>query len=180
MSGVTRWFRWEMGRELEVTPMIRFITIERFVKGTVLVLGGIALLAISDTNSFHSFVLRLQTELDLNPGQHLWKRLLDQLVVRFGTASERTQDLLAIGAMVYGALELLEGIGLVLRRRWAEYLVLIATAAFLPVEIDEVARHPTPFKAVALVVNMVIIAYLVWRKRLFLERPSTATAASPA
>lgn len=180
MTGLGRWFRWEMGRELEVTPMIRFITIERFVKGTVLVLAGIALLAISDTNTFHSFVLRVQTELNLNPGQHLWKRLLDQLVVRFGTASERTQDLLAIGAMVYGALELLEGIGLVLRRRWAEYLVLIATAAFLPVETDEVIRHPTAFKAIALVVNIVIIAYLVWRKRLFLERPSTATAASPA
>lgn len=172
MGGLRRWFRWEMGRELDVTPMIRFITIERFVKGTVLVLGGIALLALTDTNTFHNFVLRMQTELNLDPGQHLWKRLLDQLVVRFGTASERTQDLLGIGAIVYGALELLEGFGLLWRRRWAEYLVLVATAAFLPLEVDELLRHPTPFKAIALLVNIVIIAYLVWRKRLFLERPA--------
>jgi len=175
-----QWFRWEMGRELEVTPMIRFITFERFVKGTVLILGGIALLALSGTDAFHNFVLRVQTELNLDPGQHLWKRLLDRLVVRFGTASEATQDLLGWGAILYGALEVFEGVGLLLRRRWAEYLVLLATAAFLPLEIDEVIRHPTVVKAVAFVVNVVIIAYLVWRKRLFLERPATATEASPA
>lgn len=172
MSAFGRWLRWEMGRELEVTPMIRFITIERFVKGTVLVLAGIALLALSGTNAFHDFVLRVQTELNLNPGQHLWKRLWEQLVVRFGTSSTRTRDALAAGAIIYGALELFEGLGLLWRRRWAEYLVLVATSAFLPVEIDELIRHPTPVKAIALLVNVVIIAYLVWRKRLFLERPS--------
>ena len=181
MSAFTRWFRWEMGRQLEVTPMIRFITVERFVKGTVLILGGIVLFALSGTDAFHDFVLRLQTELNLNPGQHVWKRLWDQLVVRFGTASTRTRDALALGAILYGALEVFEGVGLLWRRRWAEYLVLIATSAFLPVEIDELLRHPTPVKAIALLVNIVIIAYLVWRKRLFLERPSeTATRVQPA
>jgi uncharacterized membrane protein (DUF2068 family) len=180
MGGLWRWWRWEMGRELEVTPMIRFITVERFVKGTVLILGGIAILALSDTNTFHTYVLRVQTELNLNPGQHVWKRLWEQLVVRFGTASEATRIALGAGAIIYGALEVFEGFGLLWRRRWAEYLVLVATAAFLPVEIDELLRHPTPVKGIALTVNIVIVAYLVRRKRLFLERPSTATAESPA
>lgn len=180
MAGLARWWRWEMGRELEVTPMIRFITVERFVKGTVLVLGGIAILAISGTNTFHDFVLRVQAELNLNPGQHLWKRLYEQLVVRFGTSSTATRDALGAGAILYGALELFEGLGLLWRRRWAEYLVLVATSAFLPVEVDELLRHPTAVKAIALAVNIAIMAYLIWRKRLFLERPSTATSASPA
>jgi uncharacterized membrane protein (DUF2068 family) len=180
VSGLGRWFRWEMGRELEVTPMIRFITVERFVKGTVLVLAGILLLAISGTNAFHDFVVRAQSELNLDPGQHLWKRLYERLLVSFGSASTRTRDALAGGAIVYGLLELVEGAGLLLRRRWAEYLVLVATSAFLPVEVDELIRHPTPFKGLALAVNIVIVAYLVWRKRLFLERPSAAAAALPA
>jgi len=180
MTAIGRWFRWEMRRELDVTPMIRFITVERFVKGTVLILGGIALIALSDTDAFHNFVLRVQTELNLDPGQHLWKRLLDQLVVRFGTASERTQDLLGIGAILYGLLEVVEGVGLVLRRRWAEYLVLVATVVFVPVEVDELIRHPTAVKAIAFLVNVVIIAYLVWRKRLFLERPSATGEVQPA
>jgi uncharacterized membrane protein (DUF2068 family) len=180
MSGIGRWFRWEMGRELDVTPAIRLITFERFVKGTVLILGGIVLLAISGTNAFHDFVLRLQTELNLDPGQHVWKRVWDQVVVRYGTASTRTRDALAAGAIIYGALEVFEGLGLLWRRRWAEYLVLIATSAFLPVEIDELFRHPTPVKAIALIVNIAIVTYLVRRKRLFLERPSTAGAEAPA
>ena len=113
----------------------------------------------------------MQTELNLNAGQHLWQRLWDQLVVRFGTASARTRDALGVGAILYGLLELLEGFGLLRRRRWAEYLVLVSTTAFVPVEVDELFRHPTPLKGVALVVNIAIIAYLVWRKRLFLERP---------
>jgi uncharacterized membrane protein (DUF2068 family) len=179
LRGLRRWWSWEMHRQLQVTPMIRFITIERFVKGTVLVVAGIALLAVSGTDAFQDFVERVQTELNLNPGQHLWQRLYEQLVVRFGTASPRIRDALAAGAILYGLLELVEGLGLLRRRRWAEYLVLVATFAFVPVEIDELLRHPTPVKAIAFVVNIVIIAYLVWRKRLFLERPSEG-AAQPA
>jgi uncharacterized membrane protein (DUF2068 family) len=180
LVGLRRWWRWEMHRELEVTPFIRFITIERFAKGTVLLLGGVAILAVGNTNAFHDFVLRAQSELNLDAGQHLWERLYDQLVVRFGNASVRTRDALGAGAIAYGLLEIIEGTGLLLRRRWAEYLVLIASSAFLPVEVDELIRHPTPVKGITLVVNIAIVVYLVWRKRLFLERPSTATAASPA
>jgi uncharacterized membrane protein (DUF2068 family) len=180
VNGLRRWWDWEMHRELEVTPFIRFITIERFVKGAVLVLGGIAILALSGTDSFHNVVLRAQEELNLNPGQHLWQRLYEQIVVRFGNASARTRDALGAGAIVYGLLEIVEGFGLLRRRRWAEYLVLVATSAFLPVEVDELLRHPTPVKGIAFVVNIAIVVYLVWRKRLFLERPSTATADSPA
>ena len=180
MSGLRRWWRWEMHRELTVTPMIRFITFERFVKGSVLVIAGILLIALSGTGAFQDFVTRAQTELNLNPGQHIWQRLYEQTLVRFGHASARTRDALGVGAILYGLLELVEGIGLLRRRRWAEYLVLIATCAFIPVEVDELVRHPTAFKGIAFAVNIAIVAYLVWRKRLFLERPSHATAGEPA
>lgn len=180
LTGVRGWLRWEMGRELDVTPMIRFITFERFVKGVVLVLAGMLLIAVSGTDAFRDFVERTRTELNLDPGQSLWKRLYDRLVVGFGQKSPATRDALGVGAILYGVLELVEGIGLWMRRRWAEYLVLIATAAFLPLEIDELFHKATVFKVLALLVNVAIMAYLVWRKRLFLERPSTATAESPA
>ena len=163
-----------MHRELEVTPFIRFITIERFVKGAVLVIAGLALVTLSGTDTFQDGVERAQTELNLNPGQHIWTRLYEQTVARVGGASARVRDVLGAGAILYGLLEVIEGVGLLRRRRWAEYLVLVATCAFIPVEIDEVVRHPTPVKGIAFVVNVLIVAYLVWRKRLFLERPSEA------
>jgi uncharacterized membrane protein (DUF2068 family) len=73
-----------------------------------------------------------------------------------------------------------EGFGLLLRRRWAEYLILIATVVFIPVKVEELATRPSVFKALAMLVNVLIVAYLVWRKRLFLERPSQMQPAPPA
>ncbi len=95
---------------------------------------------------------------------------------RFGTLSLIQVDAVGIGAILYGCLEAFEGIGLLLRRRWAEYLVLIATGVFLPLEITELLRKPTVFKAGALAVNLLIVGYLIWRKKLFLERPDRAVA----
>ena len=65
-----------------------------------------------------------------------------------------------------------------LRRRWAEYLVLLATVAFLPLEIDELLRSPSPLKALALAVNLAIAVYLIWRKQLFLARARSTAAAA--
>lgn len=173
------WWRWEASREIEVTPFIRFITFERFIKGTVLVVAGIALLVLGSDARFQSWSLNLQDELNLSNNASLFKRLIEQLIVKFGTASARERDIIGVGAILYGLLEAFEGFGLLLRRRWAEYLVLVATSAFLPLEIDELIRRASVVKALALLVNVAIIVYLVWRKRLFLERPAGG-AAQPA
>ena len=58
-------------------------------------------------------------------------------------------------------------IGLWYQRRWAEYLTFIATALFLPLEFFELTRRVSALRLVALVINLAIVAYLVWAKRLF-------------
>jgi uncharacterized membrane protein (DUF2068 family) len=171
MRRVRDWIRWEFGREIEVTPAIRLITIERFLKAVVLIVGGILLAVLSARNDMHRMVQDMQTQLNLSPGRGWLRNLYTATIAKWGNLSTSKQVALAVGAVLYGALEGLEGVGLLLRRRWAEYLVLIATAVFLPVEIDEIVRRPTAIKVVALLVNLLIIGYLVWRKRLFLERP---------
>jgi uncharacterized membrane protein (DUF2068 family) len=160
------WANWEFGRRIEVTGFIRFIIVERFLKGAVLILGGIVLIVASSQTDLHGVATRLQTELNLDPGRHLWRRLYEKLV----SGLSAHPDEIGVGAILYGMLEGFEGWGLVLRRRWAEYLVVLATVAFIPVEIDELLRKPTLFKAAAFIVNVAIVVYLVWRKRLFLER----------
>jgi uncharacterized membrane protein (DUF2068 family) len=170
------WLRWEMGRRIELEGFLRFIVVERFVKGGVLILGGIALIAFSSATNLVDLTDRLRTELVLDPGRHLWTRFAVDLLDRV----DRHVDTVAAGVVLYGLLEVGEGVGLLLRRRWAEYLVLVATTAFLPVEIDEVIRHVTVVKLLALLVNIAIVAYLVWRKRLFLERPGSYTVEAGA
>ena len=178
-GGLVRWWRWEASREIQVTPFIRFITFERFVKGTVLVLVGATLVVLGSDGRFVTWTQSLQDELNLANSASLWKRAVEKLLTTFGNASPRQRDVIAVGAILYGLLDVVEGAGLLLRRRWAEYLVLVATGAFLPLEIDELARKPTVFKAAVLLVNLAIMGYLVWRKRLFLERPEGG-AAQPA
>ncbi len=48
--------------------------------------------------------------------------------------------------------------------------MLVATVAFLPLEIDEMLRKPSPLKGLTLLINIAIGVYLVWRKQLFMSR----------
>jgi uncharacterized membrane protein (DUF2068 family) len=51
-----------------------------------------------------------------------------------------------------------------LRRRWAEWLTVFVTASFIPLELYELSRRFGPGKLVALVLNVAIALYLVWRR----------------
>jgi hypothetical protein len=46
-----------------------------------------------------------------------------------------------------GLLEIVEGVGLWLRKRWAEWLTVIATSLLVPFEIYELIHRPSPLKA---------------------------------
>jgi uncharacterized membrane protein (DUF2068 family) len=72
---------------------------------------------------------------------------------------------LSIGTFIYSALFLTEGAGLLLRKRWAEYFTIISTAALIPLEVYELAKHVTPVKIVVMIVNVAIVVYLVMRVR---------------
>jgi uncharacterized membrane protein (DUF2068 family) len=73
----------------------------------------------------------------------------------------------AIAAIGYALLEGTEGVGLAMRRRWAEYLTVLATGILIPYEAYEVVHHITLFKVGALLLNVGVVGYLVYRKRLF-------------
>ncbi len=79
------------------------------------------------------------------------------------------QTLLAVGLVGYALLEGTEGIGLALRRRWAEYLTVIATGLLIPYEVYELLHRATLFKFGALLLNVAVVLYLAWRKRLFVD-----------
>ncbi len=174
------WLKWEFGRRIEVTPVIRFIIIERFVKSTILIIVGLSLIVLSAKGVITDWANTLSQELNLDAGQGLIRRTWHNLVISFGSKSEHTQELIGGGAIIYALLEGGEGVGLLMRRRWAEYLVLIATLAFLPLEIEEVTSKVTVIRVGALLVNIAIAGYLIWKKRLFLERPGHEAVADKA
>ena len=73
------------------------------------------------------------------------------------------RQLRAIGAgtLVYAALLLTEGIGLLLRRRWAEYFTVIVTGSFIPIEVYELTRRLTGTRLALLGVNVAVVWYLI-------------------
>jgi uncharacterized membrane protein (DUF2068 family) len=69
---------------------------------------------------------------------------------------------ISLAIFAAAGLHLLEGIGLVLRKVWAEYVTLILTASFLPWEIFEIIRHVTWIKIVLTLLNIAVVVYLVF------------------
>ena len=72
---------------------------------------------------------------------------------------------LSVGTFLYAGLFATEGIGLLLRKRWAEYFTIVTTGLLIPIEIYEMQRHFTITKTVVLAVNVAIVWYLVRRVR---------------
>jgi uncharacterized membrane protein (DUF2068 family) len=75
--------------------------------------------------------------------------------------------LVAVALVAYAALEGTEGVGLALRKRWAEYLTVLATAILIPFEVYEVIHKATLFRVGALLLNLAVVGYLAYTKRLF-------------
>jgi uncharacterized membrane protein (DUF2068 family) len=82
---------------------------------------------------------------------------------------------LSLGTFFYAALFLCEGTGLVLRKRWAEYMVIISTASLLPIEVYEIFVLPSWSRVLILVLNVAIVVYLIVE----LKRPHAKTKKQP-
>ncbi|NMM33847.1 MAG: DUF2127 domain-containing protein [Phycicoccus sp.] len=89
------------------------------------------------------------------------------LIEQAFTARHSTLVLVAVGVLVYGAVELVEGIGLWFKKRWGEYFAVVATTFFIPLEIHEIIAKVTWLRVGALILNLFAIGYLLWTKRLF-------------
>jgi uncharacterized membrane protein (DUF2068 family) len=83
------------------------------------------------------------------------------------TLTPRTLTYLAIGLAAYALIELVESVGLWLGQRWGEYFAMVATSVFLPYEIYELVGKITWLRVTAFAINLLLVIYLVWTRRLF-------------
>ena len=157
---------YELGRlGGEHDAFIKVTIVERIAKAIVLVALGIGLLVAGQKGWLDTWANYAEDQLNLSVGRNIILELLLRALVYVGAFNHIT--LLAFSAIVYAALEATEGVGLAMRRRWAEYLTVIATGILIPYEAYEVILHPTLFKVGALLLNLAVVGYLAYRKRLF-------------
>jgi uncharacterized membrane protein (DUF2068 family) len=149
---------------------LRAIALFKLAKSALLVAAAIGAFRLLHRD-IESVALHWLQILQADPNN----RYIHALLVRIGAMNAHTLRELSIGSFFYAAVLLLEGIGLWLRRRWAEYLTVIATSALVPLELYEIARHMTLAKGIVLLVNMAIVWYLLTLLRRK-KRPASRTA----
>jgi uncharacterized membrane protein (DUF2068 family) len=93
-------------------------------------------------------------------------RFIHRMLARIFRISPKQLRELSVGTFIYAGLFATEGVGLLLRKRWAEYFTVITTGGLIPLEIFELSRHFTVTRVVVTVINVLIVWYLVARLRL--------------
>lgn len=158
------------GKPLRDKIVLRLIAVDRAFHFVVLALLGLVVLVFSADRAtlratFYKVMADLQGGVASNqarPTHGLWHELSNA----FTTSSSHLQ-LLGTALLAYAAIEGIEALGLWYQQRWAEYLTFLVTASLLPLDIYELANHVSPFKIVAGIVNVAIVVYLLFAKRLF-------------
>jgi uncharacterized membrane protein (DUF2068 family) len=151
--------------------LLRLLAVERAVRGSIMLLGAIVIFQVAaQRGSILSEIERLL--LAYRPlGQELGVQLTGSWIVteieKYLGGNGNAFRLAGLGLLAYGIVQIVEGVGLWGGWRWAEYLATIATSLFIPLEIYELVHKPTALKAMALVVNVIVVIYLVYKGRLF-------------
>ncbi len=140
--------------------LLPWIAAERGLRSLVLIVLGIVLLSHPHAN-WAQVVKNLANDSGLNPSGNVVRKILE--AVRKIPARETV--VFGVIALGYGALEAAESYGLARRRRWGEWLTLVATSILIVPEIWELIRKVTPLKIGALIVNVLVVVYLYWRLR---------------
>jgi uncharacterized membrane protein (DUF2068 family) len=159
------------GRELRSELILRVFAAERFLR--FLILGGAAYGVWRFTygragiqrafNHDLPAIRALYRDLGFNVSH---SKLLPFIQHSF-TVNSRWLTALAIGLALYALIELVEGAGLWLGKRWGEYFATVATSIFLPLEVYELTEKPTWLRVAALVINLLLVIYLARTRRLF-------------
>ena len=97
--------------------------------------------------------------LRVDPDNQYVHRILERI---FRVTPKQLKEL-SVGTFLYASLFAIEGIGLLLRKRWAEYFTIIGTGGLIPLEVYELAQHFTVTKLAVVFVNMLIVWYLASR-----------------
>jgi uncharacterized membrane protein (DUF2068 family) len=157
------------GKPLRDKIVLRLIAINRALHFVVLGAIAIAIFVFaSHRDALRSKAYRVIVDLQMGAdGSRAPTHGLLHEVERSFSLQSGTIKLVGAVFAVYAAIEGIEAFGLWYQRRWAEYLTFIVTASLLPLEIYELAHRFTPFKVLAFVINVAVVAYLLYAKRLF-------------
>jgi uncharacterized membrane protein (DUF2068 family) len=136
-------------------PWLLLIGIFKLTKGLSLLVVGFGLVHLMHRNvaavTEHWIeVLRVDPD----------NRFIHRALLRIFNVTPKQLKELSAGTFIYAAIFLTEGTGLLARKHWAEYMTLISTGLFIPLEVYEIYHHFTLLKLGVTIVNVAVVWYL--------------------
>ena len=142
------------GRKRNRNKGLLAIALFKWFKGAlllVLAFGSLKLLHRDVGEVFEGIANKLRVDPD--------NRYLGALLAKLNLLDDTELGALSGLTFAYSALFLTEGTGLFFEKRWAEFLTIIATASFIPLELYELFKTPSLVKSLMLVINAGIVAF---------------------
>ncbi len=159
------------GRPLRDRFVLRAIAIDRIFHFLAITALGVAVLLFAQHRaSLHADYTRILNRLQGvagGPFSDTQKSGLFKDLNRLFDLSSAKLHLYGVLFIVYGVVNGIEAFGLWWAKRWAEYLTFIEVLVLLPLTIHELTVRVSALKIIAMILNLVIIAYLLFTHRLF-------------
>ena len=159
------------GKALRSAFILRALAIERWVRGIILILLSIAIFRFESSR----VSLKELFNRDLKSLRPFFRQIhfnisdsaLIKSIQKVFDAKQSTLTLIGVAILFYGLLQVAEGVGLWSLKRWGEYVAMVGTTLFIPLEVYEIVENATWLKVAVLVVNLIAVFYLLLSKRLF-------------
>jgi uncharacterized membrane protein (DUF2068 family) len=148
---------------MKLADGLRAVAVYEAAKGALILLAGFELLSLMHHEAQH-FAEQWVAHLHLNPAKGYPRIFIDAMT----NVTDARLWLLAGLALVYAGVKWILAYGLWLGRRWAEWFAVASGGIFVPAEIVEIVRGVTWTKILLLIVNVCIVAYLIyvlWRSK---------------
>jgi uncharacterized membrane protein (DUF2068 family) len=159
------------GAQVRSALILRIFAVERFLRALIFAALAIAVWRFSlsqqslDVSYNHALPPLKALLRDL--GFSVQHSKILGLLNRAFTTDPKILTYIAIGCAAYATVEVIEGVGLWLVKRWGEYFAMIATSVGLPYEIYDLTNKVTALRVAAFLINLGLVIYLVVTKRLF-------------
>lgn len=136
----------------------------KLCEATLFVLLGVGVIRLLHKDLVDELT-RLVVALHYDPEGRFASVLLDKVAL----ISPLRLEEISAAAFAHAGLDILEGVGLILRKIWAEFVTLAVSVLFLPLEFFQLMRHVTWMKVGITAINVAVVIYLIFHVQMRLR-----------
>lgn len=143
-------------RQRAVDQSLFFIAIYSLLKSVLLFAVGFGALTLLHKNA-QAIATHWIGYLHFDPNN----KQIAEVLSKVGLINDKKLEQVSGLTFLYGMIFLTEGGGLLLRKQWAKYFTIVATALLIPVEVYSLSHHFEMRKVGLLFVSVVTVCFLI-------------------